>query len=161
MRALGVAGAVALAAAAACLNTTNPGGFIYQYQIRVFACDTPACSGPDTNSVVSTASPGDTVWLRHDILLLQASDSTHEATIRPDCAQNATVAFGASVVQSLPDPATCADSTAPEEFSMGELLVRNTRWVLDSALVGGNTYAVRGRVLVQPNIEPVFGFVVQ
>jgi hypothetical protein len=161
MRALAVGGALALAAGAACLNSAEPRGFIYQYQLIVHACDSLTCDAPDSNLTVSTASPGDTVWLRHDILLLQAAEDTTNATIRPDCAENARVAFGGATVQALPEPVTCEDSTALQEFVLGDVFTRFTQWVLDSALVPGNTYSVVGRILVQPRIEPTFGFIIQ
>lgn len=161
MRALAVGSVVALAAGVACLNSTEPRGFIYQYQVGVHACDSLTCDQPDSNATVSTAAPGDTVWLRHDILLLQAIVDTTNATIRPDCAENARVAFGGTTVQSLPDPVTCEDSTALQEFVEGVVLTRFTQWVLDSALVPGNIYSVVGRVLVEPRIEPTFGFLIQ
>jgi hypothetical protein len=161
VRALGVGSAIALAAGVACLNSAEPRGFIYQYQVGVHACDSLTCDAPDSTATLATAAPGDTVWLRHDILLLQAAESTTNATIRPDCAENARVAFGGATVQSLPEPVTCEDSVALQEFALGGVLTRFTQWVLDSTLVPGNTYSVMGRVLVQPRIEPTFGFIIQ
>lgn len=161
MRALAVGSVVALAAGVACLNSAEPRGFFYQYGVGVHACDSLTCDAPDSTATLSTAAPGDTVWLRHDILLVQAAEDTTNATIRPDCAENVRVAFGGTIVQSLPEPVTCGDSTALQEFVLGEVFTRFTQWVLDSALVPGNTYSVMGRVLAQPRIEPTFGFIIQ
>jgi hypothetical protein len=161
VRALAVGSVVALAAGIACLHSADPRGFIYQYQVGVHACDSLTCDEPDSTATVSTAAPGDTVWLRHDILLLQAGEDTTNATIRPDCAENARVAFGGTTVQSLPEPVTCEDSTVLQAFVQEEVLTRFTQWVLDSTLVPGNVYSVMGRVLVQPRIEPTFGFLIQ
>lgn len=155
-----VAGCVALLIGG-CINAAEPRGSIFQYGIAVHACESTSCSAPDSVAVLTTAAPGDTVWLRHAVTLLQSVDALAPATIRPECAENATVAFGATTVQALPEPITCADSTAVRVFERTETLVIFTQWVLDAALVSGNAYTVTGRVLVQPRIEPTFNFLVQ
>lgn len=149
---------VLLVAGLGCLNTAEPAGFVYQYGIGVYACDPAGCELPDTTVAVSAAAPGDTVWVRHVVILLQAGDSTHTATIRPGCAANVLVHLGADTVQSLPTPAACPDSTAPEEFTLGVPLMRLTQWALDPALMAGTTYAVVGKIMIQPRIEPTFAF---
>lgn len=143
-----------------CLTISGPSGYGVQYRIGVFACDTMGCEVPDT-VIVSAAAPGDTVWVLHEILLVRAPDSTFAARLRPLCAENVTVVLGSNTVQSLPDVADCPDSTVMEDLVLGVPVERYNRWVLDTTLTPAMTYALIGRILVQPRLEPVIGFQVQ
>lgn len=142
------------AAGIACLNSSEPSAFRFQYQIGVYGCDTD-CTAPGTTPVDSAAR-GDTIWLRHDIVLLQATDTVRRATIRPDCAGAVWVQSGAATLDTIPT-ATCPDSTAPWVFAIGTPVTRFHQWVVDPALSPA-IYEVVGRLLVQPRIEPRFGF---
>ena len=142
-----------------CINSAEPSGFVFQYQLRAFGCDTD-CTAPGDTAVTSAAR-GDTVWVRHDIVLIDAVHDTADATIRPACTENVAILSGNLTVRRFPSPATCQDSTARQEFVVDTVLTRFTRWIVDSALTPATTYAVLGRVMVQPRIEPVFGFLVQ
>jgi len=144
------------AVAGSCLNTADPGRFIFQYAIAAYGCGTDcSAAGP---TPISTAARGDTVWLRHDIVLLQASDTVRRATIRPDCALNVVIESPTAPIDTLPKP-TCSDSLASHNFVLGATLTRFTRWVVDSSLAPA-TYDIVGRVLVQPRIEPRFLFAI-
>ncbi len=149
----------------ACLNSADPTGFVFQYGIGAFGCDT-TCAAPNTAAPIDSAARGDTVWLQHEILLVAAVDSftPQVATLRPDCAENVAVMTGTSTVRSLPTP-SCPDSTYPQGFHLAgidypKVIVVHTRWVVDSGLAPG-LYGLRGRVLVRPRLEPTFGFQVQ
>ncbi|MGH7529625.1 MAG: hypothetical protein ACREMN_04520 [Gemmatimonadales bacterium] len=149
-----------LVAGIGCLGTAEPTGFVFQYRIGVYACDPLGCETPDTIPVTA-APPNDTVWVRHDMVLIQAHVSTVTATIRPICAENVVVRSASATVQSLPTPAACPDSMASEAFILGDTLTRFTQWVLDPALTSATTYAVVGRIMVSPRLEPTFAFQVQ
>lgn len=145
------------AAGIACLDSSDPSGFVFQYQIGVYGCDTD-CAAPGTIPL-SSAARGDTIWLRHDIVLLQATDTIKQATLRPDCAGGVWVQFGAATRDTIPT-ATCPDSTAPRDFTLGTPVTRFHQWIVDSALTPA-VYGVVGRLLVQPRIEPRFAFTIQ
>lgn len=130
---------------------------MFQYQIGLFDCDTD-CSGPGAVAVDSVAR-GDTVWLKHDIVLLQATDTAKRASIRPDCAQNMLVQTPTANVDTVPTP-TCPDSIESRNFALGAGITRYNRWVVDSALAPG-FYRMVGRIMVQPRIEPQFVFVIK
>jgi hypothetical protein len=130
---------------------------VFQYQIGVYGCATD-CTAPGTTPV-SSAARGDTIWLRHDILLLQATDTIRRATLRPDCAGGVLVQFGAATRDTVPT-ATCPDSTMVRDFALGTGITRFHQWIVDSALTPA-VYSVVGRVLVQPRLEPRFGFTIQ
>ena len=167
MKWLGRAALVVLlgvAVAPACTPTTEATGFIFQYGIAAFGCDT-TCATPGAVTIASAAR-GDTVWLQHAIVLVGAVDSftPQLATLRPDCAENVAVVTGNSIVRSLPTP-TCADSTYRRPFQLADVdyprdTIVYTRWVVDAGLVPGG-YLLRGRVLVRPRLEPSLGFTVQ
>lgn len=152
-----VVAAIMVAAGAACVNTTQPRGFVYQYQVGVFGCGAD-CTEPGTTAVASAAR-GDTVWLQHHITLLQSFDSSHTATVRPDCAENVSIRIGSALRDTVPTP-TCPDSLASRSFTLGDTLTRFNQWIVDSALAPA-VYTLVGRVLVQPRLEPTFGFDVQ
>lgn len=152
-----VAGAVLLGAGAACINSVGPSGFVFQYGIGAFGCDT-TCATPGT-TMIDSAARGDTVWLRYDILLVQSARDSADATLRPDCTENVAIRTGVTTVRTIPAPATCQDSTAPQRFPLGGAVTRYTRWVVDSGLTP-MTYFVVGRVMVRPTIEPSFPFVI-
>lgn len=145
------------AAGIACLNSSEPSAFRFQYQIGVYGCDTD-CTAPGTTPVDSAAR-GDTIWLRHDIVLLQATDTVRRATIRPDCAGAVWVQSGAATLDTIPT-ATCPDSTTLRDFALGAPFTRFDQWIVDSALTPA-VYSVVGRVLVQPLLEPRFAFTIQ
>lgn len=145
------------AAGIACINSSEPSGFRFQYQIGVYGCDTD-CTAPGTIPL-SSAARGDTIWLRHDIVLLQATDTIKRATIRPDCAGGVWVQLGATIRDTVPTP-TCPDSTAPRDFALGAPVTRFHQWIVDSALSPA-IYEIVGRLLVQPRIEPRFAFTIQ
>ena len=142
----------------ACLPTTELSGFVFQYGIAAFNCDTTcAAPGPDT---ISTAARGDTVWLRHEIVLVQSVNDSSDATLRPDCTDNVAIRAGVNTVKTLPLPVPgCLDSTAVRRFALGGTYTRYTQWVLDSSLTPA-PYLVVGRVLVHPLIEPSLSFTV-
>jgi len=164
MKSLGL-GALAFFLVVGCLPPTQGSGFIFQYGIGAYDCDT-TCATPNPSAPIDTAARGDTVWLQHAMSLIGAIDSfrVQLATLRPDCAVNVAVLSGNSTVRSLPTP-TCADSTARVGFQLAgvdqpQTIVVYTRWVVDSGLAAG-LYLLRGRVMVHPLIEPVLGFQVQ
>lgn len=147
-----------------CLNTTAPTGFVFRYQLHAFGCDA-SCDTPGDTAITSAAR-GDTVWLQHVLELIAAVDSVRPqtATLRPDCAENVAVLSGTSTVRRLPAP-SCADSTYLQGFQLAgidypQTIVAYTRWVVDSGLTPA-LYGLRGRVMVQPRLEPTFGFEVQ
>jgi hypothetical protein len=144
------------AVAGSCLNSADPGRFVFQYAIAAYGCGSD-CTQPGPTTI-STAARGDTVWVRHDIVLLQANDSLRRGTIRPDCALNVVIESPTAPVDTLPTP-TCGDSLASHDFVIGATLTRFTRWVVDPALTP-RIYDIVGRVLVQPRIEPRFLFTV-
>ena len=150
---------------AGCLNSTEPRGFIFQYEIGALACATD-CTAPG-DSAITTASRGDTVWVFHTLTLIAAIDSfkTQTATVRPPCAENVVLQRGTTTAGKLPSPLTCPDSTAAERFTLvgfpdPSQITRYTRWIVDSSLVTGS-YGLRGRVMVQPRIEPIYSVTVQ
>ena len=147
-------GAVALIA---CFNSAEPTGFVFQYGISAFGCDS-TCAAPGA-TMIDTAARGDTVWLRHEVLLVQSIRDSAEATLRPACAENVAIHAGVNTVRTIPAPATCQDSTAALKFALGGIVTRYTQWVVDSGLTP-MTYVVVGRVMVRPLIEPSFLFVV-
>ena len=149
---------------AACTPTTEATGFIFQYGIGAFGCDT-TCATPGT-ATIDSAARGDTVWLQHALVLVGAVDSfvPQFATLRPDCAENVAVVTGNNIVQSVPTP-TCNDSTYRRPFQLAGVDYPNdtivyTRWVIEAGLAPGG-YLLRGRVLVHPRLEPSLGFTVQ
>jgi len=151
-------GAAALALGVACLPTTELTGFVFQYGIATFDCDT-TCAAPGADTI-STAARGDTVWVRHQIVLVQSVNDSSDATMRPTCADNVAIRAGVTTVKTLPAPAGCAlDSTAVQRFGLGGFVTRYTQWVVDSSLTPAS-YLVVGRVLVHPLIEPALIFTV-
>lgn len=161
----GAALVVSVAVAVGCTPTTSGTGFIFQYGIAAYGCDT-TCAAPNTAVSLDSAARGDTVWLQHMMVLIAAVDSfiPQMATLRPDCAGNVAVLSGSVTVRSLPTP-TCNDSTYRHSFQLAgvdypDTLAVYTQWVVDTALAPG-FYGLRGRVMVHPRIEPVLGFAVQ
>jgi len=156
--AVGFLGAAALMLGVACLPSTELTGFVFQYGIAAFDCNTTCVApGPDT---ISTAARGDTVWLRHQIVLVQSVNDSSDGTLRPACADNVAIRAGVNTVKTLPAPAACAlDSTEVRRFALGGTLTRYTKWVVDSSLTP-SSYVIIGRVLVHPLIEPSLGFTV-
>lgn len=143
----------------ACLNTVGPDGFVFQYRLSVVGCDSD-CTAPDTTpTTITSADLGDTVWVRHDIMLVQAFDSTRIALVRPECAENVWIRSGATLRDTLPTP-TCPDSVAARAFLLGTRYTRFNQWIVDSSLALGEYFAV-GRVLVQPRVEPAWVLEVQ
>jgi hypothetical protein len=157
-RAAAVTAVVLSIAAAGCVHSADATGFVFQYGISAFGCDTTCASpGPDS---LGTAAVGDTVWLRHQVLLVNTVGDSADATLRPTCTVNVVVQSGISTAQTVPNPTTCAaDSTIVQRFPFGGTFTRYTRWVVDSALAPG-TYVVVGRILVHPLIEPAAVFTV-
>jgi hypothetical protein len=145
------------AAGTACITSVEPSGFVFQYGIAAFGCDT-TCASPGTTTLDSAAR-GDTVWLQHDIRLLQSARDGAEATLRPNCTENVAIRAAVTTVRTIPAPATCQDSTAPHRFALGEVVTRYTQWVVDSGLTP-MTYFVVGHLMVQPRIEPLIPFVI-
>jgi len=146
------------ALAAGCATTTDATGFVFQYGISAFGCDT-TCASPGADSI-STASLGDTVWLRHEVLLVNAVGDSADARMRPTCTTNVVIQAGVNPVRTAPAPTTCADdSTTLVRFPIGGVATRYTQWVVDSALPP-MTYVVIGRIMVHPLIEPALQFTV-
>ena len=148
-----------------CLNASGPRGFVFQYQIGALDCGAD-CTVPGDSAII-TASLGDTVWVFHTLTLVAARDSlsTEAATVRPACAENVLLLRGSTTAGKLPNPQTCPDSTAPERFTLKGLtypsqITRYTRWIVDSSLATG-LYGLRGRVMVQPRLEPIYTITVQ
>ena len=53
------------AAAAGCINTTDPILYGFRYQVGAFGCDT-SCAVPDTTTApIDSVARGDTVWVLH------------------------------------------------------------------------------------------------
>lgn len=149
--------AALFAAGVACVSSAAPRGFVIQYQLRIFSCNSP-CTAPDTGIV--SARRGDTVWLQHDVNLVRALEPTAWARIRPDCAETTLIQSAAGVtVRSVPVP-TCPNSTAVHDFVADSAVSRSIPWIIDSALTPA-IYSIAGRVMVQPRIEPRFSFAVQ
>lgn len=144
-------------ATAACADTNDPTGFVFQYQIGLYGCGAD-CSTPGTVGI-DTVHRGDTVWLRHDVQLLQTTAPNKVATLRPACAQNVIVRSPVTNVDTVPTP-TCPDSLVAKTFALGDTILRFNAWRVDSALAPG-PYQIVGRVMVQPRIEPQFVFIVQ
>lgn len=142
--------------AVSCLNTADPGRFVMQYAIGAYGCGAD-CTTPSTTSI-ATAARGDTVWLKHDIALVSASDTIRRVSVRPDCNLNVVIESPTVAVDTLPTP-TCPDSIASVQFVLGAIVTRYTRWVVDSSLAPA-IYDVVGRVMVQPRIEPRFLFTI-
>ena len=143
----------------ACINdVAGPKQLVLQYQITALGCDTP-CIRPNRTPVTSAAR-GDTVWIEHVIQLVGTLDTTIEATVRPDCAENVAVEFGDSTVATAPVPVTCPDSTSQQEYATFVPVTRQTRWPVDTALTPG-FHVIVGRMLVEPHVEPKLGFTVQ
>ncbi|HEV8398652.1 MAG TPA: hypothetical protein VGQ18_02315 [Gemmatimonadales bacterium] len=151
-------GAAALGLGVGCLPSTDLTGFVFQYGVATFDCDTTCgAPGPDT---ISTAARGDTVWVRHQIVLVQSINDSSDATLRPTCVDNVAIRAGVNTVKTLPAPAGCAlDSTDVRRFALGGILTRYTQWVVDSSLTPA-PYVVVGRILVHPLIEPQLTFTV-
>ena len=155
----------AVLASTSCVQSQEPTGFGFGYQLLAYDCAT-SCDAPG-DSLISSAARGDTVWLSHLVELVSAVDSTRpqQATLRPDCEVNAVVLAGVNTVRSLPAPATCPDSTYEQNFTLANIafpraITRYTRWIVDSGIPPG-TYQLRGRVMVQPRLEPSFTFAIQ
>ena len=156
--AVALLGAAALGVGVACLPSTELTGFVFQYGIAAFDCDT-TCAAPGADTI-STAARGDTVWLRHQIVLVQSVNDSSDATMRPICADNVAIRAGVTTLKTLPAPAGCAlDSTDIRRFALGGTLTRYTQWVVDSSLTPA-PYSVVGRVLVHPLIEPSLTFTI-
>lgn len=151
--------AVALAlAGAACVHSADATGYVFSYGIAAYGCDT-TCASPGVDSITA-ANRGDTVWLRHQVLLVNAVGIAALATLRPTCTVNVAVQSGVNTVQTLPNPTSCAaDSTIVDSVPLGGTVTRYTQWVLDSALAP-STYVVVGRIMVRPLIEPALLFTV-
>jgi hypothetical protein len=149
---------VITAAGVACVNSQAPKGFTVQYAIAVYGCATN-CSEPGAETLASAAR-GDTVWVRHDVLLLRALEPRALAQVIPDCGENATVVTpsGAPVV-SLPPP-TCPESVETHDFVVDSLITRLDQWVIDPS-VSPAPYAVVGHILQRPLLEPYLSFTVQ
>jgi hypothetical protein len=144
--------------AAACANSTDATGFVFQYGIAAYGCDT-TCATPGTDSI-TTALRGDTVWLRHQVLLVNAFFDSSDATVRPTCTTNVVIELGVNAVRTFPSPTTCADdSTEVVRLPIGGVITRYTRWAVDSALAP-MTYHVVGRVMAHPVIEPSLQFTI-
>jgi|SRR5882762_3656472 len=151
-------GAATLGLGVACLPSTELSGFVFQYGITALGCDT-TCAAPGADTI-TTAARGDTVWLRHEIVLLQSVRDSSDATLRPACADNVAIRSGVTTVRTLPAPAGCAiDSTAVIRFAFGGTVTRYTQWVVDSSLTPA-PYLVVGRILVHPLLEPSLSFTV-
>lgn len=146
-----------MAALAACIGTNDPTGYVFQYQIGLFDCGAD-CTTPGTVAL-DTVHRGDTVWLRHDIRLLQTTAPSKTATLRPACGQNIIVRTATTNVDTVPTP-TCPDSLESKIFALNDTALRFNSWIVDSALAPG-AYQVVGRLMVQPRIEPQFVFLVQ
>ncbi|HKC40876.1 MAG TPA: hypothetical protein VKC15_15155 [Gemmatimonadales bacterium] len=151
--------------ALACVHSTDATGYVFQYGITAFGCDT-TCAAPDSTTPIQSAARGDTVWLQHLMILIAAVDSftPQIATLRRDCAENVAVLAGNTTVRSLPTP-TCADSTYEQAFQLAgydypHTIATYTRWVVDSQLAP-TQYGLRGRLMVRPRIEPTLPFGVQ
>jgi len=116
-----------------------------------------ATPGADT---INTAGLGDTVWLRREVLLVNAVGDSADATMRPTCTVNVVIQAGVNPVRTAPVPTTCAeDSTTVVRFPIGGVVTRYTQWVVDSGLPP-MSYLVVGRIMVHPLIEPSFQFTV-
>lgn len=145
-------------AAVACAHSADASGYVFQYGISAFGCDT-TCATPGPDSLTS-AGLGDTVWVRHEVLLVNAVRDSADATMRPACTVNVAIQSGVNTVRTLPAPTTCAaDSTVVQRFPFGGTITRYTRWVVDSALPP-TAYVVVGRIMVRPLIEPSFVFTI-
>lgn len=143
---------------AGCAHTTDATGFIFQYGISALGCGT-TCAAPGVDTV-ATANVGDTVWLRHEVLLVNAVGDSADARMRPTCTTNIVIQSGVNAVRTIPAPTTCADdSTTVVRFAVGGVATRYTQWVVDTALTP-MTYVVVGRIMVHPLIEPSFQFTV-
>ena len=148
----------ALLVGVACINVAEPRQLVLRYRITALGCDTP-CIRPN-RTPVDSAARGDTVWIEHVIELAGTLDTTFEATVRPDCAENVAIEFGGGIVAKAPAPETCPDSTASQVFEAQTPVVRLTRWAVDTGLMPG-FHVIVGRVMVQPNLEPRLEFTVQ
>lgn len=162
-RPLIVAGAVL--ASTSCVQSQAPTGFAFGYQLTAYGCATP-CDAPGDSSI-SSAARGDTLWISHLVELVSSLDSLRPqgATLRPDCEVNLVVLAGSTTVRSLPAPTICPDSTYEQTFTLANIafprtVTRDTRWIVDSGIPPG-TYQVRGRMMVQPRLEPTFTFAIQ
>ncbi len=145
------------AVAAGCANSTDATGFVFQYGISTRGCDTTCATPGDT---IITASRGDTVWLRHEMLLVNAISDSADATMRPACTTNVVIEAGVNAVRTIPTPTTCADdSTEIVRMPIGGIVIRYTRWVVDSGLTPA-TYVIVGRVMARPLIEPSLQFTI-
>jgi len=146
------------ALAAGCSTSTDATGFVFQYAISAVGCDT-TCASPGVDTI-STARRGDTVWLRHEVLLVAAVGDSADAKMRPTCTTNVVILAGVNPVRTVPTPTTCAaDSTTLVRFPIGGVATRYTQWVVDTALTP-MIYVVTGRIMVHPLIEPSFQFTV-
>ena len=157
---LTLAGAAALLGGLGCLTISDPNRFVFEYRLAVYACDTLGCDTPDT-VIVTSAARGDTVFVRHELTLIETRGGEATAVVRAACAQHVVVRESGTPVQTLPDPLECPDSTEIEIFDLGVTLVRLHQWVLDSSLAPGVTHAVTGLLMVQPRLEPTVAFLVQ
>jgi len=150
---------------AGCLTPSEPRGFIFQYQIGAYGCSTD-CSAPGP-AAISAASLGDTVWVLHTLTLLGAPDSLKPQTarLRPDCAENVALLLGSATAGTLPSAQACPDSTYAQDFSLKGITAptqinRYSVWIVDSSHATGG-YGLRGRVMVDPRLEPVYLLTVQ
>jgi hypothetical protein len=155
----------AVLASTSCVQSQEPTGFSFGYQLSAYDCAT-SCDAPG-DSLISSAARGDTVWVSHLVQLVSAIDSTRpqQATLRPACGVNVVVLAGVTIVRSLPAPAICPDSTFEQNFTLAGVafprsIDRYTRWIVDSGIPPG-TYQLRGGVMVQPRLEPSFSFAIQ
>ena len=141
----------------ACIASSAPQDYAFQYQIGVVGCATD-CTAPG-QTPISAAARGDTVWLRHGIVLLQSSGGIKRVTLRPNCAENVLIQSGTTAVDTVPTP-SCPDSTTLSDFALGTTLTRYNQWIVDSTLAPA-AYSVVGRIMVQPRIEPRFIITIQ
>lgn len=155
----------AVLASTSCVHSQEPTGFAFGYQLVAYGCAT-SCDVPGDSSI-SSAARGDTLWISHLVELVAGVDSSRpeQARLRPDCEVNLVVLAGTSTVRSLPTPTICPDSTYEQNFTLANIafpreITRFTRWIVDSGIPPG-AYLLRGRVMVQPRLEPSFTFAIQ
>ncbi len=134
--------ALALALLLGCSDPAGPSPLLYRMPVLEFGTSVP----------VTAASPGDSLWLG-----ISLEDSTSSAgsivTIRATCATNITVLRGATVVTTVPTPATCPDSVYQRTVgTFPNFESRFFRWDIPPGLAPG-TYTLRGELLQQPRLD--------
>lgn len=151
-RLLALALALAAGSASVC-PTEEPTIFRLRYEFRVLGCGDTGCGAPGTDEdTIRVANRSDTVWLFHRVRMLASFDSTL-VRLRPDCADHVWVVRDNVTVRTVPASVTCPDSTDEDHLRGGEELLRLTQWVVDRTLEPA-TYLVRGRMVVEPVLEP-------